>query len=85
MTSDLSVLPEEETQISFDQINNYHKMVSLPGGMMLMLPEIVEVYQSIQITALQRTADHQLKYITAQYTTVGAFELLIFANLQQKI
>lgn len=85
MTSDLSVSPEEETQISFDQISNYHKMVSLPGGMMLMLPEIVEVHQSIQLAALQRTADHQLKYIAAQYTTIGAFALLIFATLQHKI
>lgn len=85
MTSDLSVSPEEETQISFAQISNHHKMILLPGGMMLMLPEIVTVDQPIQLAALQQTADRQLKYLAAHYTAVGTFALLIFATLQQKI
>jgi hypothetical protein len=84
MTSDLSVSPEEETQISFAQISNHHKMISLPGGMMLMLPEVVEVDRSIQIAALQRTANRQLKYLTTHYTAVGAFTLLVSATLRQK-
>lgn len=85
MTSDLSVSPEEETQISFDQLSGNHKMISLPGGMILMLPEMVTVEQPIQIAAGQRTADHQLKYLTAHYSAVGAFTLLISATLQQQI
>lgn len=84
MTSDLSVSPEEETQISFAQISNHHKIISLPGGMMLMLPEVVEVDRSIQIAALQRTANRQLKYLTTHYTAVGAFTLLVSATLRQK-
>jgi hypothetical protein len=36
-----------------------------------MLPEIVTVDQPIQIAAGQRTADHQLKYLTAHYSAVG--------------
>ncbi len=71
MTSDLSVSPEEETQISFEQLSGHHKMISLPGGIILMLPEIVTVDQPIQIAAGQRTADHQLKYLTAHYSAVG--------------
>ncbi len=84
MTSDLSVLPEEETQLSFAQISNHHKMISLPNGMMLMLPEIVKVDRPIQLAALQRTADRQLKYLTTHYTAVGAFTLLVSATLRQK-
>ncbi|ARV58481.1 hypothetical protein BZZ01_07350 [Nostocales cyanobacterium HT-58-2] len=86
MAPDLSVSPEEETQIFFDHISSgHHKLISLPGGMILMLPENVNVDQPIQIAALQRTADDQLKYLAAHYTAVGAFALLISATLQQKI
>jgi hypothetical protein len=85
MTSDLSVSPEEKTQISFDQLRGNHKMISLPGGMILMLPESVTVDQSIQIAAGQQTVDQQLKYLAAHYTAVGAFMLLISATLQPQI
>nr|WP_242040613.1 DUF3598 family protein [Coleofasciculus sp. FACHB-1120] len=101
MISDLSVFPEEETQISFEQLSGDseallrsplalpkasadRKMISLPGGMILMLPEMVTVDQPIQIAAGQRTADHQLKYFTADYNAAGAFTLLISATLQQQ-
>ncbi len=82
MTSDLSISPEEETQISFDQLSGHQKMISLPEGIILMLPESVTVDRPIQLTAGQRTADEQLKYLTAHYTTVGTFTLLISATLQ---
>lgn len=84
MTSDLSVLPEEETQISFAQLSG-DKMISLPQGMILMLPEMVTVDQPIQLAAGQRTADEQLKYLTAHYSADGQFTLLISATLQQQI
>ncbi len=85
MTSDLSVSPEEETQISFDQFSGHHKMISLPGGMILMFPEMVTVDRPIQLAAGQRTADEQLKYLTAHYSADGQFTLLISATLQQQI
>ena len=84
MTSDLSVSPEEETQISFDQLSG-DKMISLPGGMILMLPEMATVDRPIQLAAGQRTADEQLKYLTAHYSADGQFTLLISATLQQQI
>jgi hypothetical protein len=94
MTSDLSVSPEEETQISFDQLSGDseallqsadHKMISLPGGMILMLPEMVTLDRPLQLAAGQRTADEQLKYLTAHYSADGQFTLLISATLQQQI
>lgn len=57
-------------------------MISLSGNVILMLPERVNVEQPIQIAAGQRTADHQLKYLTAHYATAGAFTLLVSATLQ---
>ncbi|MEG4115302.1 MULTISPECIES: DUF3598 family protein [unclassified Microcoleus] len=84
LTSNLSVSPEENTQISFDKLSGQHKMISLPGGMILMLPEIVTVDRPIQLAAGQRTADEQLKYLTAHYSADGQFTLLIFATLQQQ-
>lgn len=83
MTSDLSVSPEEETQISFNQLNG-DKMISLPGGMILMLPEMVTLDRPTQLAAGQRTADDRLKYLTAHYSAVGEFTLLISASLQQQ-
>jgi hypothetical protein len=83
MTSDLNVSPEEETQISLAQLSD-DKMISLPGGMILMLPEMVTVDRPIQLAAGQRTADHQLKYLTAHYSVVGTFTLLISTTLQQQ-
>jgi hypothetical protein len=85
MTSDLSVSPEEETQISLDQLSGHHKMISLPGGMILMFPEMVTVERPIQLAAGQRRADEQLKYLTAHYSADGHFTLLISATLQQQI
>lgn len=82
MTPDLSISSEEETQISFDQISGHHRMISLSGNVILMLPERVNIEQPIQIAAGQRTADHQLKYLTAHYATAGAFTLLVSATLQ---
>ncbi|MCP6760129.1 MAG: DUF3598 family protein [Fischerella sp. CENA71] len=81
---DLTVSPEEDIQISFSQISG-DKMISLAGGMIIMFPERVNIEQPIQIAALQRTVDHQLKYLTAQYNAVGVFTLLISATLQQNI
>ena len=49
-----------------------------------MLPESVTVDRPIQLTAGQRTADEQLKYLTAHYSAVGQFTLLISATLQQQ-
>lgn len=82
MTSDLSISPEEKIQLSFNQGGDY-KMILLPRGLVLMLPEGVTMDQPIQIAAAQRTADHQLKYFAAHYTGFGAFTLLISATLQQ--
>ena len=48
-------------------------MMSFPGGIILMLPEMGTVEQPIQIAAGQRTADHQLKYLTVHYSAVGSF------------
>jgi hypothetical protein len=84
MTSDLSVSPEEEIQISFDQFSGHHKMISLPEGMILMPPEMVTLDRPIQLAAGQRTADDQLKYLTAHYSAIGQFTLLISATLQQQ-
>ncbi|WP_250123462.1 DUF3598 family protein [Chroococcidiopsis sp. CCMEE 29] len=101
MTSDLSISPEEKIQLSFNQggdseallrsplalpkASAERKMILLPKGLVLMLPERVTINQPIQIAAAQRTAEHQLKYLAAHYTAVGAFTLLISATLQQKI
>jgi hypothetical protein len=84
MTSDLSISPEEKIQLSFNQAGD-RKMILLPRGLVLMLPEQVTMDRPIQIAAAQRTADRQLKYFAAHYTAVGAFTLLISATLQQKI
>ncbi len=59
--------------------------LTLPGGMILMFPEIVTVDRPIQLAAGQRTADEQLKYLTAYYSADGHFTLLISATLQQQI
>lgn len=83
MTSDLKVSPEEETQISLAQLSD-DKMISLPGSMILMFPELVTVDRPIQLAAGQRTADEQLKYLTAHYSADGQLTLLISATLQQQ-
>jgi len=53
--------------------------------MILMFPEMVTVDRPIQLAAGQRTADEQLKYLTAHYSADGQFTLLISATLQQQI
>lgn len=83
MTSDLSILPEEKIQLSFNQGGDC-KMILLPRGLVLMLPERVSMDQPIQIAAAQRTIDCQLKYFAAHYTAVGAFTSLISTTLQKE-
>jgi len=85
MSADLSISPEENIQISFEQLKGEHKMISLPEGTVLMLPAAVEVNLPIHIAAAQQTANHQLNYLAAHYSTVGAFALLTFATLQKQI
>lgn len=43
MTPDLSISPEEDTQIFFDQTSGHHKMISLSGNVILMLPKRANV------------------------------------------
>ena len=50
-----------------------------------MFPEMVTVDRPIQLAAGRRTADEQLKYLTAHYSADGQFTLLISATLQQQI
>lgn len=85
MAADLSISPQENMQISFEQFKSDQKMIPLPGGIMLMLPAIVEVNLPIHIAAAQQTANHQLNYLAAGYSAVGAFTLLTFATLQKQI
>lgn len=82
MTSDLSILPEKNIQLSFSQEGD-RQIILLPKGLILILPERVTTNQPIQMAAAQRTADRQLKYFAAHYNTVGAFTSLISATLQQ--
>lgn len=84
MTSDLSISSEEKIQLSFNQGVDC-KMILLPRGLVLMLPEQVTMARPIQIAAAQCTAERQLKYFAAHYTADGAFTLLISATLQQEI
>lgn len=83
MTPDLSISPEEDAQVSFDQVGDRHKIIVLPGSMILACPRSVSIDQPIQISAGQRTADYQLKYLTASYEA-GAFTRLVSATLQPK-
>ncbi|MBD1869420.1 DUF3598 family protein [Cyanobacteria bacterium FACHB-471] len=85
MSTDLGILPEESMQISFEQLRDDHKMIPLPGSIMLILPEMVEVNQPIHIAAAQQTANHQLNYLAADYSADGVFTLLTFATLQKQI
>lgn len=79
MSADLSISSEEETQISFSS----HEMISLPIGMIVILPEQVSVNQSIEITAAQQTASNQLKYFKAHYDVNSVFTSLVSASLQR--
>lgn len=83
ITSDLNISPEEKTQISFDQLSDQCKMISLPTGLILMRPEQVNVDQAIQIAAAQQTADRELKYFAVHYPVAGVFTSLTSASLRQ--
>lgn len=85
MTADLSISAEVETQLSFDRLSGHHPLVLLPAGLILSLPERVNVDRSIQIAAAQQTANHELKYFAAHYNATGTFTSLIAASLQQDI
>lgn len=82
MTPDLSISPEEDTQMSFEQVSDRDKIIFLPGDVILVFSKSVNVDQPIQISAGQRTADHQLKYLTVHYATAGAFTSFVSATLQ---
>ncbi|NJO51801.1 MAG: DUF3598 family protein [Leptolyngbyaceae cyanobacterium RM2_2_4] len=82
MTPDLSISPEEDMQLSFEQMGDRYKKISLPSNLILVLSERVNADQPIQIAVGQQTANHELKYLEAHYTTAGAFALLVSATLQ---
>lgn len=81
MTPDLNISPEEDVQISFDQVSDHDKIVFLPGNMILVFPKTVSADQPIQISAGQRTADRQLQYLSTYYNA-GEFTSLVSATLQ---
>lgn len=85
MAPDLSISSEEEILLSFGQLSSNQKILMLPGGLILILPEQINTNQTIQITGGQRTVDHELQYLAAHYTAAGAFTLLASATLQQDI
>ena len=84
MTPDLHIA-SEATQLSFDQYSSHNKMISLPKGLSVTLPKQVTANQAIQITAVQQTIAHELKYFAAHYRVSGALASLISASLQQDI
>jgi hypothetical protein len=84
MTPNLSISPEEEIQLSFDNIKDRHQIVALPNNMMAMFANSVDVERPIQLAAGQRTADHQLQYLAAHYAADGAFSRLVSATLHDR-
>jgi hypothetical protein len=80
MTPSLSISSEEKTRIFFAQLSDGHKLMSLSGGMIVMLPEVVTLDQPMQIIAGQQTIDGRLKQITVHYSALGAFTLFVSAS-----
>ncbi|HEY9608304.1 hypothetical protein [Allocoleopsis sp.] len=81
MTSGLSISPEAEIQLSFDNIKDHHQIIAFPSNMIAMFANNVDMDQPIQLAVGQRTADHQLQYLAAHYAADGAFSRLVSATL----
>jgi hypothetical protein len=50
---------------------------SLPNGVILSIPQTVQVGEEFAIAATKQVADNEFKRLTARYDRSGAFALLI--------
>jgi Domain of unknown function (DUF3598) len=74
MTPDLKISsPETIQQWMFDAT----EAISLPNGVVLIVPQTVQVGESFAIAATKQVAENEFKRLTAQYDNSGAFALLV--------